>query len=102
MRLTNSTAKKEIWNIKINTNGVETFNKNFTTLKEIAEALDMTYAQITDLKNKRTQMKQIRFKFYPEITITRINKTQKQYYNEQRELKKKKFEEKIEKVSQTT
>jgi len=102
MRLTNSTAKKEIWNIKINTNGVETYNKNFTTLKEIADALDMSYSQITDLKNQRTQMKQVRFKFYPEIIISRINKTQKQYYQERRELKKEKFEEKLEKISQTT
>jgi len=98
MRLTNSTATKEIWNIKIITDGVETLNKNYSTLKHIADDLGMTYSQITDLKNKRTQQKQVRFKFYPIIEITRINKTQKQYYKDKREEKMKSLLENIDKI----
>jgi hypothetical protein len=98
MRLTNSTANKEIWNIKITTDGVETLNKNYSTLKAVGDDLGMTYSQITDLKNQRTKRKQIRFKFYPVIEITRIAKTQKEYYNDRREEKKQKLLEKIEQI----
>tara|TARA_R100000808_G_C2048077_1_gene84747 strand:- start:94 stop:396 length:303 start_codon:yes stop_codon:yes gene_type:complete len=98
MRLTNSKATKDIWNIKITTDGVETLNKNYPTLRGIAEDLGMTYSQITDLKNQRTKRKQIRFKFYPVIEITRIGKTQKEYYNDKREERKQKLLEKIEQI----
>ena len=83
--------KKDIWNTKIITNGVETFNKDFKTIQEIADELGFTYAQISDLKNNRTKKKQVRFKYYPEIIITRINKTQKEQFNEKREAKKIKY-----------
>jgi len=102
MRLNNSIAKKDIWNVVITINGVENFNKNFTTIKEIAEALDMTYAQVSDLKNGRIKHKHSKFKFLPEIVITRINKTQKEYYNERREQKQKLLKEKIQNVLEDT
>jgi len=87
MRLVNSTTKKNIWNVKVVVEGFEKINKDFATVKEIADELGMSYAQVSDLKNGRTKNLQSRFKFYPVITITRIGKTQKQFYDERRALK---------------
>lgn len=89
MRTTNATTGKDIWNVKIINDGEETYNKNFKTMSEIAEDLGMSYHQVSDLKNKRSKRKQIRFKFHPEIVFTRLNQTQKEYWNERRILKAK-------------
>tara|TARA_R100001198_G_scaffold28708_1_gene15136 strand:- start:477 stop:764 length:288 start_codon:yes stop_codon:yes gene_type:complete len=84
MRKQESNATKNIWNVKMITNGEETYNKDFKTIQEIADDLGMSYHQVADLKNKRCKRKQIRFKFQPEIIFTRIGKTQKEYWNERR------------------
>ncbi len=91
MRLTNSKAKCEIWNCSIKEEDNIKFNKNYSTLKEMGDDLGMTYSQITDLKNKRSNRKQIRFKFHPEITITRIKETQKEHYDKKRAIKQSKL-----------
>lgn len=97
MRKTESTTKKNIWNVRMITNNVETYNKDFPTIKNIADDLGMTYAQVSELgKNGRTKRKQIRFKFYPDIQITRIGLTQREFYNQKRLDKAKKLLEKSE------
>tara|TARA_R110000822_G_scaffold104222_5_gene230974 strand:+ start:81 stop:413 length:333 start_codon:yes stop_codon:yes gene_type:complete len=93
MRLINSNAKTDIWNCRITIpqegedNDIVKVDKNYSTLKEMGDDLGMTYSQITDLKNKRSQRKQIRFKFHPVITIKRIKETQKEHYDNKRKLK---------------
>ena len=80
------TNNTDIWNLTLVLNGEETLNQNFKTLKEIADNLGMSYCQVSDYKNGRSK----RFKnnkFIPNINITRIGMTQKEYNISRRLLK---------------
>tara|TARA_R100000808_G_C2061379_1_gene92666 strand:+ start:255 stop:476 length:222 start_codon:yes stop_codon:yes gene_type:complete len=48
--------------------------KNFKSLKEIAQELGLTYAQVADFSSRRPKKNYKDFKFFPKIEITRIYK----------------------------
>jgi len=49
-------------------------NKDFRNLKEISEELGLTYQQIADISSRPDKKLYQKFKYYPEIKITRIPK----------------------------
>tara|TARA_R100001129_G_scaffold75289_1_gene51449 strand:- start:1954 stop:2184 length:231 start_codon:yes stop_codon:yes gene_type:complete len=47
-------------------------NNDYKSLKDIAEALGLTYQQVADLSSRKEKKKYQQFKYFPEISITRI------------------------------
>tara|TARA_R110000868_G_scaffold131332_2_gene341318 strand:+ start:14772 stop:15044 length:273 start_codon:yes stop_codon:yes gene_type:complete len=81
MRLTNSKTIKKCWNVTItNIDLTEYKNQDYATLQEVAEDLNLTYAQVADIKGGRVK----RRLYGPNIVITRCRQTQKNYYDTKR------------------
>lgn len=73
MRTKNAKTKKLCWNVTIIQTGTQLHNKDYTTLRDAASDLGLTYSQICELGPKgRCKKKSITFKFMPEIKITKI------------------------------
>lgn len=47
-------------------------NNDYKNLKEIAVDLGLTYQQVADLSSRKEKKKYQQFKYFPEISITRI------------------------------
>ena len=67
-----------MFNCKIyqNTNNEEVvlLCKEFKTLKDIANELGLTYAQVADFSSRRPKKNYKNFKYFPKIEINRIKK----------------------------
>ncbi len=50
------------------------FEAQFKNLKEISVELGLTYQQVADISSRDQKKKYQKFKFYPKIEITRIDK----------------------------
>lgn len=75
MRNKGCKTKKLCWDICITQGDIELHKGQYTTLRDAADELGLTYSQICELgPNGRNKKKSITFKFYPTITITKINK----------------------------
>jgi len=73
MRTKGAETKKLCWNVLIKQGDIELCNKDYKTLKIAAAELGLTYSQICELgPNGRCKKKSIKFKFMPEIKITKI------------------------------
>jgi len=49
-------------------------NNDYKNLNEIAEDLGLTYQQVADLSSRKEKKKYQKFKYFPQISITRIPK----------------------------
>ena len=58
--------------VMINEEKVYMLDKQFKTLKLIAEELGITYQQAADLSSRKEIKKYTKFKFFPNIEITKI------------------------------
>jgi len=47
-------------------------NKNYKCLKDISEDLGLTYQQVADLSSRKDKKKYQKFKYFPEIKITKV------------------------------
>jgi len=56
----------------INEEKVYMLDKQFKNLKLIAEELGITYQQVADLSSRKEIKKYTKFKFFPNIEITKI------------------------------
>ena len=74
MRQKGSKTNKLCWDVLIKHGDIELHHKKYPTLKVAGDDLGLTYSQICELgPNGRSKKKSIRFKFYPDIQITKIN-----------------------------
>jgi hypothetical protein len=86
MRTINASTKKQVWRLEIdNLDGTVYMDKNYSTLEEIANELNMTYNQICDIKNNRIKKRPL----MPNIKINRRLPTQVEFYKDKRILKEK-------------
>lgn len=73
MRTKGAETKKLCYNVLIKQGDIELCNKDYKTLKIAAEDLGLTYSQICELgPSGRCKKKAIKFKFMPDIKITKI------------------------------
>ena len=73
MRTKGAETKKLCWNVLIKQGDNVLHNTDYKTLKLAAEDLGLTYSQICELGPKgRCKKKSIKFKFMPDIKITKI------------------------------
>lgn len=63
---------KLCFNVVVLVNSVEVHNKNYTTLKEVAKDLNLSYTRVADLNIGRSKMCQGEFKFLPIVSINKI------------------------------
>lgn len=74
MRTKGAETKKLCWNVLIKQGDTVLHNNNYKTLKLAAEDLGLTYSQICELgPSGRCKKKAIKFKFMPDIKITKID-----------------------------
>jgi len=74
MRQKGSKTNKLCWDVLIKQGDIELHHKQYSTLRQAGDDLGLTYSQICELgPNGRNKKKGIRFKFYPDIHITKIN-----------------------------
>ena len=77
MRTTGSKTNKKCWSVIIKQGDIELHNNQYSTLKEAADELGLTYSQICELgPNGRNKKRAIHFKFMPDIQITKLNKVE--------------------------
>ena len=94
MRTENSKSIKDIWNLVITDIDDNIIKQGtYKTLKHIADDVGLSYNQVADLKNNRCKRMISKFKYQPIMKITRINPTQKEFYNNKRILKLEKSKE---------
>ncbi len=68
-------SSKPCFNCSIEQNDNIIHNKDYNTLKEIAEDIGLSYNQVADISAQRIKNnKYANFKFFPKITINRINR----------------------------
>lgn len=73
-RKSGSIAKKKCWNCKVILGNDELLNEDFNTLKNIAEKLKLTYAQVSEMTSKGRKKKVIHNSPYmTDIIINRID-----------------------------
>ena len=49
-------------------------NEDYKCLKDISTSLGLTYQQVADLSSRKEKKNYQKFRYYPKIEITRINK----------------------------
>lgn len=49
-------------------------NENFNNLKDLSKEIGLTYQQVADLVSRPGLKKYQKFKFYPKITISKLDK----------------------------
>jgi hypothetical protein len=82
MRTKGAETKKLCWNILIKQGDTELHNKDYKTLRLAADDLGLTYSQICELgPSGRCKKKAIKFKFMPEIVISKIAPIQVDNHN---------------------
>lgn len=76
MRTKGANTKKECWCLKIYYPETNIIIKQgqYITLKDVAKDLGLTYNQTTELTNNGRNKTKNKFKFYPKIELTKINK----------------------------
>ena len=68
-------SKKNCFNCKITQMNNVIHDKDYTTLKEIADYIGLSYNQIADISSQRIKSnKYNKFKYFPKIAINRINR----------------------------
>jgi len=68
-------AKNNCFNCKITQNNAELHNKDYQTLKDLADDIGLSYHIVADLHTgRRKENKRKQFRFQPKIEITRIDK----------------------------
>jgi hypothetical protein len=79
------------FNCKITQQGVELHNKNYLTLKDIADELCLSYYIIANIStNRKPNKKTCNFIYFPKIEITKLELDYNLIYKEQKEIKKNK------------
>lgn len=75
MRNKGCKTNKKCWSVVIKQGEIELHNKEYSTLREAANDLGLTYSQICELgPNGRNKKRAIHFKFMPDIKITKLGK----------------------------
>lgn len=73
MRTKGAKTTKNCWKVKITQGDIVLHDAEYSTLRDGADALGLSYSQICELgPNGRNKKKSIRFKFMPTIEITKI------------------------------
>lgn len=66
-------AKNNCFNCKITQNEMELHNKDYQTLKDLADDIGLSYHIVADLHSgRRKNNKRQQFKYQPKINISRI------------------------------
>ena len=74
MRTKGAETKKLCWNVLIKQGETILHDKNYKTLRIAADELGLTYSQICELgPSGRCKKKSIKFKFMPDIKITKLD-----------------------------
>ncbi len=72
-------SKTNCFNCQITLNNLSIHDKNYITLKDIADELGLTYNVVADISSGRKKNHSyLNFKYQPKIEITRINKNKKE------------------------
>ena len=82
MRTKGAKTTKNCWSVKITQGDIVLHDKEYKTLREAGDDMGLTYSQICELgPNGRNKKKSIRFKYMPEIVISKIGaiKQDKEY-----------------------
>jgi len=72
MRTKGATTKKECWKLKIYYPDYIVKQGTYTTLKDVASDLGLSYNQTTELTNKGRNKTKNKFSFYPTIELHKI------------------------------
>ncbi len=64
-----------MFNCSVNINGECVHNKNYKTLSEISNDLNLSYSQVADYSSGRVKRRLTNhFKFHPIVSITKLKK----------------------------
>ena len=67
------------FNCKVSINGNILHDKQYKTLKEISDELNLSYQQVADYSAKRVKRRQTNnFIYYPQVEITKIKEEKTQ------------------------
>jgi hypothetical protein len=78
------------FNCKITQQNIELLNKDYLTLKDIADELGLSYHVVANISSNRTPNKKTsNFIYFPKIEITKLELDYNLIHKEQKEFKKK-------------